>query len=79
MHLHCGPTPHCREALDLLGPWDRLRAHLGTLLLIKVIIQLNVLLLASSFVLSILSSTEKPSRCEDGHPESWQLWGMTLL
>lgn len=52
MHLHSGPTPHCWETLDPLSPWDRLGAHLGTLLLIKVIIQPNVLLLASSFVLS---------------------------
>lgn len=53
MHPHSGPTPTAgKDWILCLGPWDRLGAHLGTLLLIKVIIQLNVLLLASSFVLS---------------------------
>lgn len=53
MHPHSGPTPTAgKDWILCLGPWDRLGAHLGTLLLIKVIVQLNVLLLASSFVLS---------------------------
>lgn len=51
-HLH--PTASSaagRVPILCLGPWDGLDAHLGPLLLIKIIIRLNVLLQASSFLL----------------------------
>jgi len=45
------PAPRLPALLLCLGAWDGLDAHRGPLLLIKIIIQLNVLLQAGSFLL----------------------------